>query len=167
MRTLAAAIGILILALWMSAAAETGPAPARLPDLSDVSEIRLRTPSSWFLHIRRDGSARIFGSAAAGDEASAPTNTFQFQEVFAWLSNTVLQSGQVPRPEQPAGINGQWVTVTFATPKKEVVYPYTYVCDTKRIRELFDTARQGSVRNDLRRFENLWKKRPTFSGTLN
>jgi hypothetical protein len=117
------------------------------------------TPSNWFLHIKPDGSARFYGSAADRG-ANAPTNTFAFSEVYDLLSKTVQKDSDNEHTVQSGGNSQAWFIVTFDTPGRQPPYLHTFTRDTNTIRSLFDHAKQHCIPEDKQQFEKQWNERP-------
>jgi hypothetical protein len=156
MRAALATIGFSVLTFLVFAAEDVW----HVPMLADVKEIRVWTPSHWYLDIKPDGAAHLYGGAAFADGAFTPSNTFTFSNVYASLSLVLEQGRGVSLTVQQGGTNKEFIIVTLETPGKKPSYTRAFTRDTNSIRALFDTAKQHCTPIQKIRFEKLWTQRP-------
>ena len=113
--------------------------------LARLTEIRVGTPSNWWLRVYTNGSATLFGEAAARGSAHCPSNTFGFSKVYDLLSKAA----------QTNGTAGERYSITF-----EPGHGRFFTSDGGAVRRLFTTAKEHCTPTDRKRFDELWSKRP-------
>ncbi len=117
------------------------------PDLKTAERIKILTPRSWYLTIKRDGSATLQSGSLLIDSAKCPAGTFVFRDIYNLLTPKLKKTGDKDD-----------VAVAIF-PRKPVVIMSKYI-NLSHVKQIFVTALQHAVPFDKARFESILKDYP-------
>ena len=139
-------------ALLWGCASESPPKSASqqssLSSDSEIIEISIMSPTSWWLRIHRDGSGQVGYGSSFHDFASFSEGTFGFQDLHEKLASICVAHGS---------ITGDFA-VTFI-PSEATPTESKYCSDLKLMKRLFARGIDGADKTGTR-VEELFKTSP-------